>query len=315
MPLVVSLSADNRTRKRLESNPNRLIEDVIKKFVRTSPLNRLDAFAGDPIYDKPLVGFADGDDPLFAEYKKVVHQQHFTPREILTKHLAQTLKQESASVTNVSVISFALPINSETKDSNALEKEGPSLRWNNTRWKGQDFIAELSRHVVSMLEHSGFHAVAPELSPYFEIFGPLDNLTSCWSQRHMAYAAGLGTFSLNDGFITAKGMAIRFGSIVTDLKLEPSPRPYGNHLANCLFYATGKCGACIRRCPGDALSEKGHNKLKCLQTLYEKQKPWLDGAHGPGYIGLYAGCGLCQTGVPCESRIPATAKIKREHNG
>jgi epoxyqueuosine reductase QueG len=311
---VASFSADSRTRQRLESNPNRFIKEVIKKFVRTSPLNRLDAFGGDPIFEAPLIGFADGDDPLFAEYKKVVHKQHFTPREILTKYVVETLQEESPSITNVSVISFALPINRKTKESNAREKEGPSLRWNNTRWKGQEFIIELSRHLVSVFEHLGFHAVAPELSPYFEIIKPPENLASNWSQRHMAYAAGLGTFSLNDGFITAKGMAIRFGSVVTDLKLEPSPRPYGDHQANCLFYATGKCGACVRRCPGDALSEKGHDKLKCLQVLYEKQKPWLDGAHGPGYIGMYAGCGLCQTGVPCESRIPI-APSRKKHNG
>jgi epoxyqueuosine reductase QueG len=308
---VASFSVDSRTRKRFESNPNRFIEEVIKKFVRTSPFNRLDAFDGEPIFEIPLIGFADGDDPLFAQYKKVVHKQHFTPREILTKYLAETLKEESPFVTSVSVISFALPINHETKESNTQEKEGPSLRWNNTRWKGQDFITELSRHLVCVLEHLGVHALAPELSLYFEIFIPPDNLASSWSQRHMAYAAGLGTFSLNDGFITPKGMAMRFGSVVTDLKLEPSPRPYEHHLANCLFYATGKCGACIRRCPGDALSEKGHDKLKCLQILFEKQKPWMEGAHGPGYIGLYAGCGLCQTGVPCESRIPIAPEQER----
>jgi hypothetical protein len=36
----------------------------------------------------------------------------------------------------------------------------------------------------------------------------------------------------------------------------------------------------------------------------------MEGAHGPGYIGLYAGCGLCQTGVPCESRIPIAPEQK-----
>ena len=30
----------------------------------------------------------------------------------------------------------------------------------------------------------------------------------------------------------------------------------------------------------------------------------MEGAHGPGFIGSYAGCGLCQTGVPCATLIP-----------
>jgi epoxyqueuosine reductase QueG len=131
-----------------------------------------------------------------------------------------------------------------------------------------------------------------------------DGFTSNWSQRHAAYAAGLGTFSLNEGFITAKGLAMRCGSVVTNLKLQSSVRPYVNYLENCLFYTTGKCGKCINRCPGGALSEKGHDKLKCFAVLFEKQRPWIEGAHGPGFIGSYAGCGLCQSSVPCSLRIP-----------
>ena len=287
-----------------ESNPNRFIEDVIENFVNSSPLNRLDSFEGAPIFEKPLIGFANGDNPLFEEYKKVIHVDHYTPREILMKHLTETLNVEMPDFKNVSVISFALPVNRDTLRSNSLEKEGPSLRWNHTRWKGQEFITELSKHLVSALDGMGVVALAPDLAPFFKIFGPPDLIVSNWSHRHMAYAAGLGTFSLNDGFITPRGIAIRCGSVVAKMELMPSVRPYANHLANCRFYATGKCGICISRCPGDAISEKGHDKAKCFDTLFVKQKPWIDGAHGPGYIGGYAGCGLCQTGVPCETKIP-----------
>jgi epoxyqueuosine reductase len=286
------------------NDPKRFIEQTIRKFARTSPANRLDDFGGELIFEEPLVGLADGDDPLFNEYKKVVHESHFLPRDILRLHLSETPKPSSPNLESVSVISFVFPINTETIKVNAKEKEGPSLRWNHTRWKGHDFIAEFSNYLVSLLEAMGACALAPEFSPFFKMLFLSDGFASNWSQRHMAYAAGLGTFSLNDGFITAKGLAMRCGSVVTNLKLEPSTRPYINHLANCLFHATGKCGECIRRCPGGAISEKGHDKLKCFNVLYEKQKPWIAGAHGPGFIGKYAGCGLCQTGVPCAQRIP-----------
>lgn len=305
-------TVDKRAKRRFDTNPERFIEEAIRNFVRTNPLNRLESFGGELIFDQPLIGFADGDDPLFAEYKKVVHELHLSPREMLALHLTETLKCEAPQPANVSVISFVLPINSKTLNSNAQQKEGPALRWNHTRWKGQDFINELSVYLVSLLEAIGAHALAPEISPYFKILYLSDGFASNWSQRHIAYAAGLGTFSLNEGFITSKGLAMRCGSVATSIKLKPSIKQYKHHLANCLFYATGKCGECIRRCPGGAISEKGHNKLKCVEVLFGKQKPWLEGMYGPGYIGKYAGCGLCQTGVPCESRIPALKKDDRK---
>ncbi len=284
--------------------PNEIIEREIGDYIRTSPLNRLEAFDNDPIFETPLIGFADGDDPIFGEFKEIVHPDHFTPRGILERHLAEKSGKNSNHLPHVGVVSFILPLTPKTIASNAAEQEGPSLRWNHTRWKGQDFITALSRHLVSFLEGRGIQAVAPDLTTHFKIIRGPDGIASNWSQRHMAYAAGLGTFSLNDGFITAKGMAMRCGSVVAGSRLNPTPRTYSGPFANCLFHAGGNCGVCIKRCPGGALSEKGHDKSKCLAVLFEKQKPWLEGARGPGYIGQYAGCGLCQTGVPCESRIP-----------
>lgn len=293
-----------KVRQEFNKEPNSFIEKAIKKFVRSSPNNRLAAFDGEPVFEAPLVGFANGDDRLFTEYKKFVHEEYLSPRDALALHIAEKSKTPAQQLENVSVISFVLPISKKTIRANAREKEGPSLRWNHSRWQGQDFLNELSLYLVSLLETMGAQAIAPELSPFFKIFRPPDAFSSNWSHRHAAYAAGLGTFSLSEGFITPKGMAMRCGSVVTNLKLESSARPYAHHMANCLFYASGKCGACIRRCPGAAISEKGHDKNKCFEVLAYKQKPWLDGEHGPGFIGKYAGCGLCQTGVPCASAIP-----------
>lgn len=311
---MTTFTVDKQIKRRFDYDPNGFIKKAIKSFLQTSSANRLTSFQGQPIFDKPLIGFADGDDPLFVEFKKIVHEKHCSPREMLSLNLKETLKHETAEIGSVSVISFVLPITHETRMSNAQEKEGPSLRWNHTRWQGQDFITELSRYLISLLESMGFSAVAPDLSSFFEILVVPGGFASTWSQRHIAYAAGLGTFSLNDGFITSRGLAVRCGSVITNLKLEPSARPYAHHLANCLFYATGKCGKCIGRCPGNAISEKGHDKLKCFQVLFEKQKSWLEGDHGKGYIGKYAGCGLCQTGVPCENRIPALKSKQHKTN-
>jgi epoxyqueuosine reductase len=306
-----TLIPDKKTKELLSTDPNALIEKVIKDYANSNPSNCLDCFDSEPIFEKPLAGFAGGNDPLFKEYKKVVHESHFLPREILELHMGEKPDQQTPDPEKISVISFILPINRKTVKANAAQKEGPSLRWNHTRWRGQSFINELSAYLVSVLEQMGYCAVAPELSPFYKMIISSDGFTSNWSQRHIAYAAGLGTFSLNDGFITAKGLAMRCGSVVTNMKLQSSVRPYINYLENCLFYSTGKCGKCIRRCPGGAISERGHDKLKCFEILFEKQKPWIEGAHGAGYIGNYAGCGLCQTGVPCADRIPVKKAGKR----
>ena len=299
-----AFTVNQREEKLFRAEPERFIERAIKDFARSTPASRLDCFGDEPIFEKPLIGFADGDDPLFKEYKKVVHENHFLPREILKLHLDEKQKSKAPDLENISVISFVLPVNRKTIKMNAQEKEGPSLRWNHSRWEGQTFINELSNYLISILEAMGACAVAPELSPFYKMIMLPDGFASNWSQRHAAYAAGLGTFSLNEGFITAKGLAMRCGSVVTNLNLKSSVRPYVNYLENCLFYTTGKCGKCILRCPGGALSEKGHDKLKCFAVLFEKQKPWIEGAHGPGFIGSYAGCGLCQSGVPCSLHIP-----------
>jgi len=89
--LMTIYTVDKRTKRRFDTNPERFIEEAIRNFVRTNPLNRLESFGGEPIFDQPLVGFVDGDDSLFAEYKKMVHELHLNPREILTLHLTETL--------------------------------------------------------------------------------------------------------------------------------------------------------------------------------------------------------------------------------
>jgi len=118
-----------------------------------------------------------------------------------------------------------------------------------------------------------------------------------------------GTFSLSDGLITERGIAHRCGSVITSLLLPASPRTAKNHYSNCLFYAGIKCEACINRCPAGAISDKGHDKNKCRQYLgsigYSRES-YKDGYDNEKSV---AGCGLCQTKVPCEFINP-TKKLK-----
>lgn len=292
-------------REQFEANPSLFLENAIKEYVATSPGNRLTSFNSTPIFDEPLVGFADGDDAIFQDYKAIIGDFHLTPREALARHLRGKEGGSAKEPPRVSVISWVLPSTQETRLSLRRESVVPSLRWNHTRWHGQDFIYEMASYVASLLEELGHQAIAPERASFYETRELSNGLASNWSQRHIAYAAGLGTFSLSDGFITPRGIAMRCSSVVCDLTLPPSPRGYRNHLANCLFYREGSCRRCIERCPADAITEEGHDKKKCAEFLFREQPAILkELGREEGYIGDYLGCGLCQTKVPCEARIP-----------
>ncbi len=214
-------------REQVRKEPAQAIEDDIKAFVSTSPLNRMPSTRALVVFDEPLVRFADGSDPLYDQYKTIIDATHLTPREALAQGLDRAIEDLPA---RLSVISWVLPITGDTRSSNRLEKEVPSRRWSHTRYYGEVFNAELRRHVAEVLTEAGFLAVAPMLQPYFSTTtNEQVGLFSNWSERHTAYAAGHGTFRLSDGFIAKRGIAHRCGSVVTDLPLPASPRIYTDH--------------------------------------------------------------------------------------
>ena len=288
------------TTPNLRTDPARYLEAEIKRFILESPDNRLKNVDGSPMFDEPLVGFADGDDKLFRDYKTIIGEFHLTPKEVL-QQAAGAAGDNGRRVSEASVVSWILPIAQTARLANRAMAEGPCLAWNNVRWHGQELSNALARHVVTLIEQGGYRAVAPDQASFFAQRDLPNGRASNWSHRHVAYVAGLGTFSLTDGFITPRGIAMRTNSVVTDLKLPPSPRRYASHVANCPFLVDGSCGACIKRCPAGALSAKGHDKLRCREYMTATLRPWLQ---RPGYGGSEAGCGLCQTKVPCEDRIP-----------
>jgi epoxyqueuosine reductase len=285
-------------------NPNNVLEHLIKNFIKENEQNRRTQLDQGVYWEEPLVGFASGMDPLFFEYKNLIGSFHLTPREIM----AAALKEKGrglllSEIEQISVISWILPAAEDTRKSNRKEQQFPSKLWTYTRDFGEACNASLRRHVVGFLEDLGYVAVAPVVSPTFQYLRDEKvGWASPWSERHVAYACGLGTFSLNDGLITPKGMAIRIGSVVTLLKLAPSERKYRHPKENCLLFRNEECGKCIRRCPAGAITEKGHDKDKCWE--YINSEPLKAKRSEYGLENPPSACGLCQTGVPCEFEIP-----------
>ena len=283
-------------------NPGQWVETVIKDFINESRENTMKNAENEKAWGDPLVGFSRGDDPIYQDFKEHVGPFHWTPMEIFTL----TFPNRKVAAEDLSVISYILPHTERTKLDSRKETAYPSERWARVRIFGEEVSNKLRKRVVEVLGEKGIQAVAPLNSPLWErkasdrfVF------SSTWSERHAAYASGLGTFGLCDGLITPRGKAMRCGSVVAQIKIPPTRRPYDNHRAYCLFFSKGICGKCIQRCPAGALSKKGHDKNKCRSYMHPGTEDYVKTHFG--FVGY--GCGLCQTGVPCESRIPVKEQV------
>ena len=284
-----------------EMSPESFVRETLALFIEESAENR--RVDGGRYFDAPLVGFSSADDPLFTKYKEIIGEFHLTPCEIF-----ELTHGKCAEGVRLSVISWVVPISADTREANRKQDKFPAMLWSHTRFFGEPFNEKLRDHLVDQLTNAGYRAVAPARSPHFvhHMHGPRVGFTSNFSERHTAYACGLGTFGHCDGLITPKGKAIRLGSVVTDLVLTPSRRPYPNHHANCLYFFNGSCRACESRCPGGAITREGKDKDKCYDFMHNVSAP----AKGAEYGVRITGCGLCQTRVPCEFEIP---KLIQKH--
>ncbi len=240
------------------------------------------------LFEEPIFGFASPDDELFETFrrKEVIGANYLGPYEWLPEAK--------------SVMSMFLPFSEAVRKSNKTNRTDPSKEWLYARIEGQEFIGKYMAAIKQFLADKGIKACVPALDERFEVkiemtakgLRPDFHADSRWSERHAAYACGLGTFGLSRGLITEKGMAGRFASVIVSAEFEPTIRKYTGIDDYCI-----KCGVCAKNCPVKAISLKhGKNNLKChmhVQTMKKK--------YSPRY-----GCGKCQVGVPCEFRAPAS---------
>ena len=256
------------------------------QFVEESPMNYIaedialhSDYIGMKIYEAPIFAFGSPSDCLYIEYKS---------DEIIGSHTLTPTEWLSSSQT---VISFFLPYSQAVKKANSIDPNWPSAAWLHGRYEGQLLLNELSSFLTTTLLESGFETISPSLDSRYKIIrNEADQMVANWSERHVAYACGLGTFSLSKGIITEKGMCGRLGSLVTSLNLPKDQRNYSDISEFCTM-----CGLCIRRCPAQAISITHGKKYEPCATFLRE----IGEKHHPRY-----GCGKCQIRVPCESKIP-----------
>jgi len=278
---------------------NRWLQQSIKDFCNKSEHNILGDVGNEKAWEEPIIGFSRGDDPLYDTLKEDIGAFYWTPLEIYRKTFP---KEKEATCDELAIISWILPHTEKTKQDQRKQTKYPSERWVRARIFGEQFNDKLRRFVVDILSQRGYHAIAPVLSPLWatRVSDPY-GLAANWSERHTAFVSGLGTFGLCDGLITPVGKAIRSGSVVADVSIEPTPRPYRAFHDYCLFYTKGTCRNCVDRCPAGAITEKGHDKEKCNNYIRSVVTP-----HNKEQYHLGSGgCGLCQVLVPCASKIPS----------
>ena len=298
----IQLDREQNMNTASKADPAKWIEDVIRDFIEHSPENTLQGPFQEKAFENPLVGFSSGDDPLYESYKKVVGPFHWTPLEIFN----QSFPGVSAKAGELTVISWILPQTKATKADNRKESTYPAERWARARIFGEEVNVKLRNRVVDVLKKAGYDAIAPMLAPGWEKkLSDQYVFASTWSERHAAYAAGLGTFGLCDGLITPLGKAMRTGSVVARIQIPPTQRPYSDHHAYCPHFRDGSCGKCIPRCPVGAITENGHDKNTCYKHTSVASRKYTK----KHYNFEGRGCGLCQTDVPCESKVPTKEDV------
>lgn len=248
------------------------LAEVAASFVRESAMNTVPELGDIKLYDAPLVGAAKADDPLFEYLKRpdVVGPNHLSPKQWL----------EGAKT----VIVYFLPFSQAVRHANRYPGP-PATEWLYGRIEGEKLNVALRDFLAGWLAANGFVTMIPAQDFRFAVVDRRSN----WSERHAAYVAGLGTFSLNRSLISRRGAAGRIGSLISALDVPATPRAYSKYDEHCTH-----CGACIKRCPAKAITEDGKDNELCSAYLDETKKLFA-----PRY-----GCGKCQTGVPCEDRIP-----------
>jgi len=315
------------------------MNDAVTRFLEelfdSSELNRLpQEYGGHRIFERPTIGVSAGNDPLFEKFKEVVTPAHLTPEEMWSASAGRTRGRRDHHffgrprpdagqwtgpadlAAKLKVLSVIFPYSRAILDDGCSSprrtpRAGLALNWAHV------FHTEVYDQTARFFVQRGHRVMVPQQSRFHSVLVRLSNphLVSLWSERHYAFAAGLGTFGLAEHLITHHGCNVRLASFITDAPLEVTPRVHDDPHANCLHFVRGGCAVCVSRCPGRALTGEGHNKLVC-ERIRHKESNRVRGELEPFLRPIRRrfmhvlvedrpiGCGLCQYGVPCMDRDP-----------
>ena len=238
-----------------------------------------------PIMDAPIWGFAAADDPIFQVFKQpeVVGESFRAPKEWMPE--AKT------------VVVFYFSFSEEIRSRHRVCTEAMSEAFTVGYGEHAKIVVPFARNMTAKLEEAGVKVFNPTWNMDFPTTSvPYDNggeedlhYNVAWSTRHVAYAAGLGTFGIHRHIITEKGCCGAMVTLLLDCALEPTKRTYSDPYEYC-----SKCGAFTGRCPVNAITmEHKRNLKKCSGRAGELFRLYKKG-----------NCAKCMVGVPCEDKAP-----------
>ena len=240
------------------------IEECIREeTARTGAPNR---------WGHPLVGFADASDEAFLPLRQAAHPNHRLASEELP----------GATV----AVSWFLPFTRALAEGNRAG-ELPSRDWSDAYGETNAMARHVNGYLVRRLGEMGVRAAVPQGADRTDP----ERVMSLWSQRHVAWLAGLGTFGRNNLLIGEQGSCGRYYSVVTTLQVPPD-RPLTRE--NCLFRRGIPCRACLDRCPVQALTDGGFDRFACHRVT----------EHNAARYGGHDVCGKCAVGLPCSFGVP-----------
>jgi epoxyqueuosine reductase len=177
-------------------NMKEFIEDSIKALVVDTENTK---------YREPIVAFADVDDLEFESIKSMTHENHMLPKGWMPN--------------GKTVVSFFIPFTKELVLANK-KQEYIAKEWAVAYIETNNLIKEINNTMAEKLKQYGIDTVWQLPVVNYDS----EKLMSYWSQRHVAFIAGIGTFGINNMLITNKGCSGRYGSFIIDYKIEPSKK-------------------------------------------------------------------------------------------
>ncbi len=165
-----------------------------------------------------------------------------------------------------------------------------------------DFPSPLSRYARGMDYHkTGKELLEQILMPLSAKYGFSYHVyidASPLEERRLALEAGLGVLGKNQLVLNEKyGSYCFIATALTTWKTETVP---------CQVQECSGCGACIRTCPGHALTENGYQREKCLSYLNQEKHLTAEQEEFVAEQGMCWGCDICQTACPCNQDVPVS---------
>lgn len=247
----------------------------MREFIKNTIVEFIDKYCEENniknIWEEPIVGFADANSDYIKNLKNIVLKSHYSPKDFL----------EDATI----IVCYFLPFKRDIGKSNKVEGL-PSQIWADAYIVTNEMTQHVNEYIVHQIEKLGYKAVNPVNAGKFD----QNILKSKWSQRHLAYAAGIGTFGINNLLISEKGSCGRYFSVITNLDVK-SDEPIKED--RCMYKKDKSCGICVKRCKKGALTYEEFDRFKCSAKLEKNKKE----------VGA-AVCGKCAVELPCSYKNP-----------